>query len=354
MQFATIGTLGLAAVAAVGFLTYSLQSSSVASPAAAKVTEAPKASNVTNPNATILSKGDDETKKYEVVAGISGNLNSIGSDTLNNLMTHWGEEFQKLYPSCKVQVEGKGSATAPPALAKGTAQLGPMSREMKDTEVDEFEKKFGYKPTAVRVAIDALAVFVHKDNPIEKLTLPQVDAIFSKTRKGGAAADVTTWGQLGLSGDWAEKPISAYGRNSASGTYGYFKEHALFKGDYKDTIKEQPGSGGVVQAITADQFGIGYSGIGFKTAGVKTLQIASKDGKPFITTEAENVYAGRYPLSRFLFVYVNKEPNKPLDPAVREMLKYILSKQGQDQVAKDEFLPLTPKMVREELKKFDQ
>ena len=296
-------------------------------------------------------KVDKSIKDYKKAQGVSGNLNSIGSDTLNNLMTLWAEAFQKQYPNVKIQIEGKGSSTAPPALISGTAQLGPMSRLMKPEEIDGFEKQYGYKPTPVRVAVDGLAVFVNKDSPLTELTMPQVDAIFSKTRKGGAAEDVTTWGQLGLKGAWATKPISLYGRNSASGTYGYFKEHALYKGDYKDTVKEQPGSAAVVQGITADKFAIGYSGIGYKTSDVKSLKLAAKDGGEFVTDDADNVYSGKYPLARFLYVYVNKASDKPLDPLVQQFLTFVLSKEGQEIVIKDGYLPLLGKHVAEELPK---
>jgi phosphate transport system substrate-binding protein len=294
---------------------------------------------------------DGEIKPYTKVSGISGNLNSIGSDSLVNVMTLWGEGFRKLYPNVNTPVEGKGSSSAPPALIEGTAQIGPMSREMKQSEIDEFDKKYGYKPTQIKVAIDALAVYVNKDNPLDKLTLPQLDAIFSKARKSGAPNDITTWGQLGLTGDWAAKPISLYGRNSASGTYGYFKEHALFKGDYKDTVKEQPGSASVVQGIAEDRFGIGYSGIGFKTSNVKALMIAEKEGGAYGGTDAETVYAGKYPISRYLYLYVNKAPNKPLDPLVAEFLKFALSRDGQEIVVKDGYLPLKAKVQGEELQK---
>jgi phosphate transport system substrate-binding protein len=296
-------------------------------------------------------KVDKSIKPYAKAGDVSGNLNSIGSDTLNNLMTLWAEAFQKQYPDVKIQIEGKGSSTAPPALISGTAQLGPMSRLMKPEEIDGFEKQYGYKPTAIRVAVDGLAVFVNKDNPLKELTMPQVDAIFSKTRKGGAAEDVTTWGQLGLTGAWASKPISLYGRNSASGTYGYFKEHALYKGDYKDTVKEQPGSAAVVQGITADKYAIGYSGIGYKTSDVKSLKLAAKDGGEFVTDDADNVYSGKYPLARFLYVYVNKAPDKPLGPLVQQFLAFVLSKDGQEIVIKDGYLPLLGKHVAEELPK---
>ncbi len=290
-------------------------------------------------------------KPYMKADKVSGNLTSIGSDTLNNVMTLWTETFKKLYPNVKIQVEGKGSTTAPPALIAGTAQLGPMSRLMKPEEIDGFEKQYGYKPTAVRVAVDGIAVYVSKDNPLEELTMPQVDAIFSKTRKGGAPDDIMTWGQLGLTGAWAGKPISLYGRNSASGTYGYFKEHALYKGDYKDTVKEQPGSAAVVQGVTADKYGIGYSGVGYKTSDVKAVKLAGKDGGEFVPDDAPNVYSGKYPLARFLYIYVNKAPDKSLSPLVKEFLAFVLSKEGQEIVIKDGYLPLLGQHVAEELPK---
>jgi len=288
---------------------------------------------------------------YSKTSGISGNLDSIGSDTLNNLMTFWSEGFRREYPNVRIQIEGKGSSTAPPALIAGTAQLGPMSRSMKSTELDAFEAKFGYPPTQIRVAVDALAVYLHKDNPIEKLTLEQVDAVFSKTRRCGAPAAATTWGQLGLTGTWASKPIRLYGRNSASGTYGYFKDVALCKGDYEDTVKEQPGSASVVQGVTEDPYGIGYSGIGYRTSGVKAIALAKKEGEPYGTVDPADVYAGKYPLARFLYVYVNKPPNSPADPLVREFVRYVLSKQGQEIVVKDGYLPIGFDIVQQELAK---
>lgn len=299
------------------------------------------------------AKVDPNIPGYQNVSGISGNLNSIGSDTMNNLMTLWGEGFAKYYPNVKLQVEGKGSSTAPPALIAGTAQLGPMSRAMKNKEIDEFQKTFGYEPTVLRTSIDALAVYVNKDNPIKGLTLPQVDAIFSKTRAGGYPQNIDTWGALGLTGEWANKPISLYGRNSASGTYGYFKSNALYKGDFKDRVKEQPGSASVVQGVSEDRYGIGYSGIGYITSGVRAVPLAKKGGETFIETTPENVMSGDYPLARFLYIYVNKEPGKELDPLVREFLKFVFSKEGQQIVVKDGYLPLPYKVIKQELKKLD-
>ena len=294
-------------------------------------------------------KVDPAIPAYQKTSGVSGNLNSVGSDTMNNLMTLWGEAFAKMYPNVKIQVEGKGSSTAPPALIAGTAQFGPMSRPMKPSEADEFEKKFGYKPTPIAVAVDALAVFVSKDNPIECLTMQQVDAIFSKTRKGGLDQDIATWGELGLTGEWASRPISLYGRNSASGTYGYFKEEALFKGDYKDSVKEQPGSSAVVQGVATDKFAIGYSGIGYKTADVRAVPLGKKEGE-CVEATSENAYAGKYPLARFLYVYTNKDPNQPLEPLRAEFVKYVLSKQGQQAVIKDGYFPITAAIAEKDAK----
>jgi phosphate transport system substrate-binding protein len=291
---------------------------------------------------------DPAIAQYQPTSGISGNLSSVGSDTMNNLMTFWGETFSRHYPNVRLQVEGKGSSTAPPALIEGTAQFGPMSRQMKPSEIDAFEKKYGYKPTEIRTSYDALAIFVNRDNPLEKLTLAQADAIFSKTRRRGAPQDVTTWGSLGLTGEWANRPLSLYGRNSASGTYGFFKEHVLQNGDYKDTVKEQPGSASVVQGVTADRYGMGYSGIGYKTSGVKVVPLAEKDGGSFSAGSYEDVVKGTYPLSRYLYIYVNKGPGKPLDPLVREFLKLVLSREGQEVVVKDGYLPLTTDIVKAE------
>ncbi|MGH7884628.1 MAG: PstS family phosphate ABC transporter substrate-binding protein [Thermodesulfobacteriota bacterium] len=289
---------------------------------------------------------DAKIPAYSKVSGVSGNINSVGSDTMNNLMTLWCEGFAKYYPNVKCQIEGKGSSTAPPALIEGISTFGPMSRAMKSTEVDDFEKKFGYKPTEFATSIDTLAVYVNKDNPTKCLSMKQVDAIFSKNRTCGGSSDIPTWGNAGLTGEWSSKPLSIYGRNSASGTYGYFKEHALCKGDFKDNVKEQPGSASVVQGVTEDAFAIGYSGIGYITSGVKALSL-SKAGGSCAEPTLENVVSGAYPLGRYLLLYVNKKPNQELDPLRKEFLKFVLSKEGQEIVVKDGYLPLGSDKISE-------
>jgi len=292
-----------------------------------------------------------ELPVYQRASGVSGNISSVGSDTLANLMTLWAEEYKRFYPNVNIQIQAAGSSTAPPALTEGTSNFGPMSRKMKSKEIEAFEKRFGYKPTPIKVAIDALAVFVHKDNPIEGMSIPQVDAIFSRNRKCGGDEDIVRWGKLGMRGAWTSRDIQIFGRNSVSGTYGYFKKKALCKGDYKSNVNEQPGSASVVQSVTASINGIGYSGIGYTTSGVKAVSLTKKPGKPFIAATKENAANGTYPLSRYLYVYVNKHPNKPLAPLEFEFAKMILSKIGQEVVVKDGYVPLSKKIIEKELAK---
>ncbi|MCW2269004.1 MULTISPECIES: phosphate ABC transporter substrate-binding protein PstS [Pseudomonas] len=299
--------------------------------------------------ANAVAAVDPAIPTYTKTTGVSGNLSSVGSDTLANLMTLWAEAYKKEYPNVNIQIQAAGSSTAPPALTEGTANLGPMSRKMKDVELQAFEQKYGYKPTAIPVAVDALAVFVHKDNPIKGLTMAQVDAIFSSTRLCGAKAGVKTWADLGVTGDLANKPVQLFGRNSVSGTYGYFKEEALCKGDFKPNVNEQPGSASVVQSISSSLNGIGYSGIGYKTASVKTVPLAKKEGGAFVEDNEANALNGTYPLSRFLYVYVNKAPNKPLAPLEAEFVKLVLSQAGQQVVVKDGYIPLPAKVAEKAL-----
>lgn len=285
---------------------------------------------------------DARLPPYQTASGeVSGALKCVGSDTMNNLVALWAEGFKRRYPAVREAIEGKGSSSGPPALIEGTSTFGPMSRDWKPSEIDAFKKRYGYPPSVMPAAIDMLAIFVHKDNPIESLSLQQVDAIFSKNRNGGLPQDIRTWGDLGLGGEWKNRPISLYGRNSASGTYGYFKEHALFKGDFKPTVKEQPGSSSVVQAIASDRFAIGYSGIGYRTADVRAVPLAIRSGQAAVAAEPENAYAGTYPLARFLYLSVNFKPGGSLDPLRREFLRYVLSADGQADVLKDGYLPVT-------------
>ena len=295
---------------------------------------------------------DSALPAYEQVQGVSGSLKSVGSDTMNNTMTLWAEGFLGMYPNVRIEIEGKGSSTAPPALIAGSSQFGPMSREMKAAEVDGFESQYGYPPTKLPAAIDMLAVYANKDNPICQmaLSLQQVDAIFSTNRRGGHATDIRTWEEAGVTDSaWADQPISLYGRNSASGTYGFFKKNVLGDGDYKPSVKEQPGSSSVVQGVATDAPGIGYSGIGYITADVCAVPLAFDASTPPTPATAEFAYTGEYPLARFLYVYVNHRPGSDLDPLRREFIRYMYSTQGQQDVIKDGYYPI-PHAVAAEAK----
>lgn len=286
---------------------------------------------------------DPELPVYRATSAVSGSVKSIGSDTMNNLMTLWGEEFKVFYPSAQIEIEGKGSSTAPTALIEGQAHFGPMSRPMKSTEVDQFEAKFGYEPVALRAGIDALAVFVHRDCPLDEISIEQLTAVFSVSGRD------MTWGDLGVTNpDWRARPISLYGRNSASGTYGFFKSVALQGNDFKANVKEQPGSSAVVQGVATDRFSMGYSGVGYATADVKMLRV-SVDGGEAVPPTAEYANTGEYPLARFLYVYVNADPIKGLDPLRAEFVKLMFSRQGQEVVIKDGYFPISAQVAREDL-----
>jgi phosphate transport system substrate-binding protein len=292
---------------------------------------------------------DPNLPVYEAASGVSGNLTSIGSDTLNNLMTLWSEGFRSFYPNVNVQIQGAGSGTAPPALIEGTAQFGPMSRAMRGSEIEDFEARFGYEPLPMRGAIDGIGVFVHRDNPVECISLQEVDAIFSATRNGGADEAITTWGQLGAEGEWADRPVATYGRNSASGTFGFFREVALFGGDFSSDVREQPGSSTVIQGVAADLGGIGYSGVGYATADVRALEIRGEDGTCYSTDDAPS---GLYPIARFLFIYMNVDPNEDLEPLRAEFVRYVYSQQGQEDVVRAGFFPVTAQIADMDLEAF--
>lgn len=289
---------------------------------------------------------DSALPNYRSTSGISGSVKSVGSDTLNNLMTFWAEDFKTMYPNVSIEIEGKGSSTAPPALIQKQSQFGPMSRKMKAKETDAFEKKFGYKPTRIRVAVDALAVFVNKDNPIKSLSLEQLAKIFSVE-----GPKTLTWGDLGLTGQWTNKLVSLYGRNSASGTYGYFKEVALDDADYKPTVKEQPGSSSVVQGVATDKYAIGYSGIGYKTADVRAVPLSAETGDEAYPATADYAYSGDYPLARFLYINLNHRPGSKLAPLQREFVRLVYSKQGQETTIKGGYFPVSASIARMDLKK---
>ncbi|WP_075650385.1 PstS family phosphate ABC transporter substrate-binding protein [Vibrio ponticus] len=299
-------------------------------------------------NASVTAQ--EEFRVYNKVPGISGELTSVGSDTLAGMTTLWVEEFKQLYPGVNGQVQASGSSTAPPALTEQTAQFGPMSRPMRNSEIEAFERAHGYKPTALRVAIDAIGIFVHQDNPIKGMNFSQLDSIFSATLRCGATKPVHTWADLGMNYSWAKRTIQKFGRNSVSGTYGYFKKNALCGGDFRNTVNEQPGSASVVQSVASSINTIGYSGVGYQVSGVKRIPIA-REGSHYVEPTRENILSGEYPLSRYLYVYINKHPSKALSPLEREFIRFIYSKQGQNLVEKDGYVAISPELAEQELAK---
>ncbi|MBI1262222.1 MAG: phosphate-binding protein [Rhizobiales bacterium] len=292
---------------------------------------------------------DGRYAAYDPVPGIEGTLKSEGSDTLANLMALWSEGYLSKYPKVRMEIAGTESADAPPALIRGKAQFGPMARAMTSAERDSFEEKFGYKPTQLRVALETLAVFVNKENPLTCLSFGQIDEIFSRSHlRGGKNA--ASWGDLGVKGEWATQPITAYGPPSRDSASSYFREVTMLDGDIKDSVKTQPNPWKLVQAIAADKYAIGYTRIGYRGKGVKALQLDAGDGKCVDATQA-NAYSGAYPVSRFLYLYVDRAPGKPLDPLRGEFLRYVLSSEGQADTSKDGFFPMPFIFAREELGK---
>lgn len=301
--------------------------------------------------ATPVAALDQSLPAYKTVSGVSGQMKSVGSDTLGNAMHLWAKGFGELYPDAKIAIEDRGSATAPPALLEGAAQLGPMSRPWTSDESEAFEKKYGYKVSFVAVAVDALAVYVNKENPVRCLSVQQVDQIFSLYRKGSGGKSIVTWGDAGLTGEWASKPIALYGRNEISGTHEFFKEIVLYGGDFKPDVKQQPGSEAVVQNVSSDKFAIGYSGIGYRTEGVRAVPLSIVQGGECYDTSADATYSGNYPVARYLYIYFNRKPNEQIDPLRGEFIKYVLSKEGQAQIEKSGFYPLTSEVRAKELKR---
>lgn len=302
------------------------------------------------PAAVASSKGG-----YKPGAEITGRLRSTGSDSMDQIMEDWAKGFAAYHPKLRLSHEGKGSSTAMPALLEGRADIGPMSRPLKREEIAQFERKFGYAPTQVRTAVDALAIYVHPANPILKsgLTLKQLDAIFSTTRKRGGAA-VVTWGDLGLTGDWKGAPVRVFSRNNASGTYGFFRDEVLAKGEFRDDAKFLPGSAEVVAAVGADKFAIGYSGIGYRTSAVAAVNVAVDEVSGYKEPSEANALTGEYPIARGLFVTLNRKPGEPASDLHREFVSYILSPEGQDAVKREGYFPVPAKEIPPELLKLRQ
>jgi len=290
---------------------------------------------------------------YSRMPGVAGKISSVGSDTLANLMTFWSQEFKTLYPQVGFQIQASGSSTAPPALIEGTATIGPMSRELKPSEIRDFTRVHGYPPTVLKVAMDAIAIFVDRRNPISGMTLQQVDAVFSQTQYCGSDTRIEQWSQLGVDEVGYRSPIRTYGRNSVSGTYGLFKIMALCDGDFKNTVNEQPGSASVVLSVASGTGAIGYAAYGYKTAGVRAVPLGETLDS-LIPLSIETVRNESYPFARFLYLVINKKPGEPLPTLEREFLRFILSKEGQAQVIRDGYFPIREDVLLRQRRLLDE
>lgn len=284
---------------------------------------------------------DPKLSVYKPLPGVTGGtIKTVGSETMSNMMSFWTQEFKKFYAGVETEVDAKGSGNAFPALIFGQANIGMMSRPPNRSEIADFKKRYGYVPLVLPTSVDMLAIWVHKENPIERMTFEELDAIYSSTRKLGAQERATSWRSFSGTGAFASKPIVCFGRNAVSGTYGFFKDKVLRKGDYGAWVNELGGSSSVTQSVGADMGAIGYSGIGFHNASVKAIKVSkTKDSKAYAPIP-KHAYDGTYPLTRFLYIVLNRDPRASLDATTLEFLKFIYSQQGQKQVVKDGYIPL--------------
>jgi phosphate transport system substrate-binding protein len=307
-------------------------------------------------------------KPGEVKSEPEENLNLVGADVMDEITLGWVKLFRKAYPKLSVTMEARASGTGGPALTEGRAHLAPVGRELLPPEEKAFVEKFGYRPLAIRVATGSVGslgktassvVLVDKNNPLRGLTMAQLDAIYSKTRLRGHS-DIKTWGDLGLTGEWAARPIHLYGLKPVNGIEQFVKTVVLKGGEYKDGIQFVKGKGFThAFTVAAEDMGqhpggLTYALLANVTPNVKVVPLAENAGEPFVDPTVENVYTHRYPLSRYVYIFVNRPPGKPLAPKIKEFLKAVLSREGQDIVAKEGvYIPLTPQVVREELTKLE-
>jgi phosphate transport system substrate-binding protein len=310
---------------------------------------------------TLHAKLDPALESYKPSMKVEGEIRSIGADTMEDLTKFWIEGFTRVHSGAKFTMEAKASGTAVPGLTDGKADVGPCAREVLPPELGPFEKKFGYKPFAVRVAsgsyrtpgkTHAIAFLVHKDNPIKHLTFEQIESLYAASP---AKPALTTWGQLGLTGEWASKKIALWGLIRPNGIANFIQYRVMANGGYKTGINERTTVGSlaaldaVAQGVAADKNAIGYGGFGNLIDGVKAVALSEAPDGPYYEGTFDEVVRHKYPLSRYIYIYINRAPGKPIEPKVKEYLSYILSKEGQEAVAREGvFLPLTAAAVKAE------
>lgn len=315
-----------------------------------------------NPPLPYTARVDPRISEYTPVKGLSGTLKGVESNTVTELMSMWIDDFTKIYPQVKISVDIGGSGQGGPRLTSGIADFGFIGREMMGREETPFVEKFGYKPLAVAVAggsfrvkafTDAIVFIVHKDNPLNEITFQQLDAIYSSTRNRGVREPIITWGQLGLKGDWADKPIHVWGVEIPNGYDNFVNQKALADGQWRQGIGAPHTVLPLSDIVAADKYAISYTGLAWNdNPKTKVLKLSATPGGPFHEATFEEVAAQTYPLSRVIYMFVNKAPGKRLNPVLEEFLKFTLSRQGQEDVVKDGiFTPLPAAMDAKEAEK---
>jgi phosphate transport system substrate-binding protein len=306
---------------------------------------------------------DSSIANYLPKPGVSGAIVIAGSDTMQPIIVKAAAAFRLFQSGIKIAVQGGGSDAALRQFIQdqstirrgdanprghqvsGSVDLLASSRPLTSEERQDFKARYGFEPTEIPIALDAIAIYVNHQNPLLSLTLEQVDALFSDSRKRGASEDITTWGQLGLQGDWKHQPVRLYGRDKRSGTRTLFIHTALLDGTLKPHVKEEPGPAMEILDISRDQLGIGYAGIGFQASTVRILPIAPRTGDTPIVPSAETAADGSYPMTRSLYLYAKRTAKGDLEPAVAEFLHFMNSREGQDMIARAGVYPLSTQQV---------
>jgi phosphate transport system substrate-binding protein len=292
-------------------------------------------------------QADAALPDYRRGGAVSGKINSVGSSTLTQLINRWADELRRIHPGLEFEVTGGGSGSAPPALLEGRADIAPMSRPMNAAEIATFRGKFGAEPTRITVGLDALAVFVNKNNPLKQISLQQLDALFSLTRKRGGT-EIKTWGQLGLTGQWADQPIRIYGPQSTQGMHSLFRADVLQGGEYRYDMRTEPVASGIAQSVGADDYAIGFASHVFTSARARALAVSAEPGGTPVQPTQLTAADGSYPLARGLYIYVLRKPGTPLSPALATFIQYVCSRQGQEGAAELGMYPLTVELAQKE------
>jgi phosphate transport system substrate-binding protein len=323
---------------------------------------------------TCRAQSLEDLPRYRPERVVAGVIRNWGNNEMAALLNQWQAGFRKYHPAIQFENKLMGPASAMAGIYTGVADLSWTGHEIWKEESMAFEWLFQYKPLGIEVATSSLdvydhgsqlVVFVNKDNPIAGLSLAQLDGIFGSEHKRGGR-NLRTWGELGLKGEWADRPIHVYGYDAETGAGSFFRHAVLadsykWNGDLKEFNDEQRADGSmidagprIVAALAADPAGIGYAKLRYMKPSVKVLSLAAENGTAYVEPSRNNVQRRTYPLTRVMTVYLNRAPDQPVDPKLREFLQYILSQEGQQAIVREGgYLPLTPSVVQEQLRKLN-